>query len=65
MRVNPDHFLEDSLGLHIKLFKVALTLSSPTDTDAKDRVGEAQNALSRRFVVASLILGKVVSSLHV
>lgn len=65
VRVNPDHFLEDSLAVHSKLFKVTFTLSSPTETDAKERIRDAQNAFSRRSVVALLIIGKAGSSLHV
>lgn len=46
-------------------FKVAITLSLPTETDAKEIVREAQNNLSRRFVVDLLITGKAESSLCV
>lgn len=65
VRVNPDYFLEDSLAVHSKLFKVAFTLSLPTEIDAKERTRDAQNAFPRRFVVALLIIGKAGSSLHV
>lgn len=34
--VNRNHFLKDRLAIYIKLFKVAISWSLPTETDTKD-----------------------------
>lgn len=53
--VNRNHFLKDRLAIHIKLFKVAITWSLPTETDTKNIIRGAQHDLSRKFAVALLI----------
>ena len=53
--VNRSHFLKGRLAIRIKLFKVAITRSLPTETDTEDILRGAQHDLSRKFAVALLI----------